>query len=121
MEAHGVVTEGCSAPSGFDADQKDTGFVDEGVEHADGVAAAADTSEHRIGQPILSLKNLAQSLLANDAVEVADHDGIRMRSERGTQQVVGGRDVRNPIAHGFTDGVLKGAAAVSDGDNFRAE
>ena len=38
-------------PAGFDADQLHAAIVDERVEDADGVAAAADAGDHGVGQP----------------------------------------------------------------------
>ena len=37
--------------AGLDADEPHAGVVDEGVEDADGVAAAADAGDDRVGQP----------------------------------------------------------------------
>ena len=46
------------AAARLDADQLHRVIRDEGVEEADGVAAAADAGDHRIGQPAFRLQDL---------------------------------------------------------------
>src|ERR1035441_5579023 len=109
------------AAAGFHADQTHARFIDEGMKDADRVAAAAHTREDGIGQAILRQLYLAHGFLSDYFMKVADHDGIRVRAESRAQQVVGGRDVGDPVAHGFAYGVLKGPAAVGYGYHFGAQ
>ena len=44
-----------------------------------------------------------------------------MRAQRRAQQVMGGRNVGDPVAHGFADGVFQSAAAVGYGDDLGAQ
>ena len=61
------------------------------------------------------------ALAADDAVEVAHHGGVGMRAEDAAEEVVGGADVGDPVAHGLVDGVLQGLRAGADAAHFRAE
>ena len=44
-----------------------------------------------------------------------------MRAERAAEQIVGGADVGDPVAHGFADGVLQRLRAGGDAAHFGAE
>ncbi len=77
--------------AGFDADQLHAFVFDERVEDADGVAAAADAGEDGIGQAAFGFENLAARFVADHAMEIAHHHRIRMRAERGAEQIVRGR------------------------------
>src|SRR5436190_21277202 len=101
-----MLAEQPASSAGFDADQLDVLVADEGVEQADGIAASTDASESSIRQAAFLFQNLSVRLDSNHAMEIADHHRIRMRSQRGTQQVIGIVNVRHPIAHGFANGVL---------------
>jgi hypothetical protein len=47
--------------------------------------------------------------------------GSTARAQNGAEKIVRGADVGHPIAHGFVDGVLEGAAAGLDSDDPCAE
>src|ERR1700733_10081266 len=74
--------------TGLHSDQSDALIAEECVKNTDRVAAAADTRKDRIGQASLALENLAARLFADDAVKIADHHGVGMRSQRGPEQVM---------------------------------
>ena len=59
VEAGGVLAEGVAAASGFDADERDAGVVEEGVEDADGVGASADAGDDGGGELGLRLSEFA--------------------------------------------------------------
>src|SRR5579883_28822 len=120
-ETRGVRAQLGAATARFDSDQLDGGVVYEGVKHSDGVASAADAGEDRIRQTALALEDLPARFIADDAVKIANHHGVGVRAERGAEQVMRAVDVGDPIAHSFADGILEGAAAGSDADNFRAQ
>src|SRR5215471_6773351 len=67
--------------AGLDADQPDRPVLDERVEHADRVAAATDTGDDGVRQPSRELEDLLARLAADDRLELANHQWIRMRSE----------------------------------------
>ena len=93
-----------------------TCFVfEEGVEDADGIAAAADAGDDGIGQApgaVLAVEHLVERLAADDALEVAHHRRVGMRAKRAAEQVVGGAHVGHPIADGLVDGILERLAAA---------
>ncbi len=97
----------------------------EGVENADGVAAAADAGDNRIGQLArpagLRIQHLPARFGADDALEVA-HDGrVGVRPQRRAEQIVRRAHVGHPIADGLVDGVFEGFAAALDPDHLSAQ
>ena len=63
--------------AGLDPDHAHALVVEEGMEEADGVRAAADAGDERIGQPSLGALELLANLVADHRLEVAHHRGIR--------------------------------------------
>ena len=76
------------------------------VEGSDGVGAAADTGDDRVGQAPLLLKNLLLDFSGDDGLEIADDGGEGMGAHDGAQAVVGVVDAAGPLAHGLGDRVL---------------
>ena len=116
-----MFAERVAAPAGFHADQFHRGIRNEGVEEADGIAAAADAGDQRIGQAAFGFENLPARFLADHLVKIAHHHGVRVRAERAAQQVIGLADVGDPVAHGFADGVFERGAAAGDALHLGAE
>ena len=77
-----------AAAARLDADQFDAGVVDERVEHAGRVAAAADAGDDHVGQPADLLEALRPRLAADDRLEVADHHRERVRPDDAADDVV---------------------------------
>ena len=73
------------------------------------------------GSRAFLLQDLATNLFAGDAVKIAHHGGIGMRAEHAAQQVVRGAHVRDPVAHGFVDGVLQRLRTGADAAHLRAK
>ena len=118
----GRVLAGLDAvPGGLAADEADVRVRDEGVEEADGVGAAADAGDGRVGQPSGALQDLPAGLDADDPVEVADHGREGVRPGDRAEQVVRAVDVGDPVAERLVDGVLQRAAAGLHGDDLGAE
>ena len=67
LKRRGVLAGLDAAPARLDADQPHRGVVDEVVEQADGVAAAADAGDGVVGQAALALEHLRPRLAADDA------------------------------------------------------
>jgi hypothetical protein len=63
----------------LDAVELDVGVVEERVEHADRVGAAADAGDDRIGQASRLGEQLRAGLLGDDLLEVAHHRRERVR------------------------------------------
>jgi hypothetical protein len=74
-----------------------------------------------VGEAVFFFEDLAAGFVADDALEVADHDGVGMGAVSGAEDVVGGADVGDPVAHGFVDGFLQSFLAGVNGDDFGAE
>ena len=100
--------------AGLDAVDRDLAVVEEGVEQADGVRAAADRRDQRVGQPALGLHDLLAHLVADHRLEVAHQRRIGMRAGGGADQVIGGLDVGDPVAERLVHGVLQRAGAGGD-------
>ena len=77
-----------TAAAGLDADQLHAGVVDERVEHAGRVAAAADAGDDHVGQLADLVEALLLRLAADDALEVADHHRERVRPDDAADDVV---------------------------------
>ena len=105
----------------LDADQPHRLLLDEGVEEADGVAAAADACDDGVGIAPDRGMDLRPRLAADDALELAHHERIGMRPKGRTEEVGGVVDPRDPVAHRLVDRVLEGAASGVDADDLGAE
>ena len=120
-ERGGVVAGFRAAAAGFDADERDLFVLDERIEHAGRVAAAADAGDDRIRQAAELLARLLDGFAADDRLEIADDPRERMRADDGAEDVVRRLDARHPVAHRFVDGVAERARAAGDGAHFGAE
>ena len=116
-----VVDGSLAAPAGLDAVLLDGSLVLEIVERADGVAAAADAGNERIGQLPARRLDLRADLLADHLLEVTHHARVRVRPDRRADDVVGVRDVRRPVADRLARRVLERARAARDGNDLRAQ
>ena len=116
------VARGVDAVAGrLDAVELDALVVEERVEHADRVGAAADARDDGVGQPADLVEQLRARLFADDLLEVAHHRGERMRAGGGSEDVVGRLDAGDPVAVGVVDRVLERARAGRDRDDLGAE
>nr|DAH99946.1 MAG TPA: hypothetical protein [Caudoviricetes sp.] len=120
-EGLGVVAVRITASAALDAELLDIRIVTEIVERADGVAAAADARDEVVGLAAKRILRLCADLLADDLLEVAYHLGIRMRTDRRTDDIVGVRDVRRPVADRLTRRIFERTRAARHGDDRRPE
>ena len=74
-----------------------------------------------VGRRAGELEELRARLASDHRLELAHHQRIGMRTEHGAQQVVGVRDVGDPVAHRLVDGVLQRARAGVDAADLGAE
>ncbi|KAG1084970.1 hypothetical protein G6F40_014330 [Rhizopus arrhizus] len=105
----------------FGADDLDLSVVEEGMEQADGIAAAADAGGDRIGQAAVLGQHLFACLAPDDGVEIAHHARVRVRTGDGTDDVEGVLHVGHPVAHRFVERILQGGRAGGDRHHRRAE
>ena len=116
QHAGAAAFDGCRVPRRVDAVagrlhavELDAFVVEEGVEHADRVGAAADARDDGIGKPAGLVEQLRPRLFADDLLEVAHHRGERMGARRRAEDVVRRLDARDPVAVGVVDRVLERA------------
>src|SRR5580704_11471956 len=81
MKARGMLAKFLAAAASFNADQADLSVGDEFEEGSNGIRSAANTGDDGGGQATLLLLNLLARLPTDDAMKVANHGRIRMRSE----------------------------------------
>ena len=112
-ERGGVVAGLRAAAAGLDADELDLVVLDERIEHAGRVAAAADAGDDRIGQAAELLARLLDRFAADDRLEIADDHRERMRADDGAEDVVRRFDARHPVAHGLVDRVAERPRAAA--------
>ncbi|CRK52028.1 conserved hypothetical protein [Rhodococcus sp. RD6.2] len=105
----------------LESDQLHGRVVDEGVEDADRVGAAADARGDGVRQPAGQRAHLCAGLEADDALEVADHRRERMRARRSAEAVVRVVRVGDPVAQRLVDRVLEGRRSGDRGDDLAAE
>ena len=96
-------------------------MLDERIEHAGRVAAAADAGDDHIRQPAELLARLLDRFAADDRLKIADDPRERMRADDRAEDVVRRFDARHPVAHGFVDGVAERARAAGDRPHFGAQ
>ncbi|MFM1944508.1 MAG: hypothetical protein RI897_3490 [Verrucomicrobiota bacterium] len=121
LEAGGVLFGEDAFTAGFDADHGDGCILEEGVEEADGIGAAADAGDEEVGEAVFFFEDLGAGFVTDDALEVTDHNGVGVGAVGGTEDIVGMAYVGDPIAHGFVDSFLEGLLTGADGDDFGAE
>src|SRR5437588_490217 len=83
LETRGVFPGADAFAACFDADHPNGGVVQERMEKSDGIAAAADTCDKQIRQPLFALEDLAARFDSDDAMKIAHHHRVGMRAERG--------------------------------------
>src|SRR5450759_5268487 len=71
----------------FQAEQANVRVIEERMEDADRVRAAADAGCDDVGQPPGQVEDLVSRLTADDRVEVTDHGGERVRSRHRAEEV----------------------------------
>ena len=81
------------------------------MEQPHGVGAAADAGDRRVGQPALGFLQLLLGFLADHRLEVAHHHRIRVRAGDGADEVVGVRDIGDPVAQRLVHRVLQRGGA----------
>src|SRR6185436_14891054 len=86
-EGGAVAPGGDTVASRLHAHDPHAAVLDEGPEEPDGVGSAAHAGHENVGELARELPNLRSHLVADDAVEIADHHGIGMRAQGGAEEV----------------------------------
>ena len=108
-------------PVCLDADELHPFIVEKGAEDPDGVAPAANAGDNGIGQGTGQGRDLLPRLPADDGLELPHHGRIRVRSDGGTDEIVGGVHVGDPVPDGLAGGVLQGGGAPFHRHHLRAQ
>lgn len=87
--------------SSLDSDNLDRLVLDEGVESTDRVTSTSDASDDGIGQPASQVGHLRLDFVSDDGLEVSDDRREGSGTNRGTDEVVSRREVRDPVSHSF--------------------
>ena len=95
-EGGGVAPAFDAVPGGFDADQLDLAILDEGVEDADRVGAAADAGDDGVRQRADRVQHLRARLPPDDRLEIAHDHRVGVHAGDGAEDVEGGLDVGRP-------------------------
>ena len=120
-EGRAVATRGNTVSSRLHTHDPHAAILDEGPEETDGVGSAAHAGHEDVGQLARELPHLRPRLVADDAVEIADHHGIGMRAQGGAEEVVGGPHVGDPVAQRLVDRVLQRLGAALHRNDAGAE
>ena len=105
----------------FAADEPYRFVADEVVEHAHGIAAAADAGQHGCRKLSFPFQNLRPRFLADDGLEVADHHREGMGPHGRTDDVMRVVYAADPFAHRFVDRILEDLRSRGDGVDLRAQ
>jgi hypothetical protein len=104
--------------TGLDTDQPNILLLDKVVERSDGVTSTSDTGDDGVRKLADLLGHLLLDLPSDDSLEITDDGGERVRTDGGSDTVVGRLQVGHPFTHGLVDGVLERLRAGSDGDDL---
>ena len=99
----GIVAESRAAAARLHAENADARVAEEWMEQADGVRAAADAGNHRIGQTAGGREHLRARLAADHRLQLAHQVRIRMRSHGGAQRVIRAVGIGHPVAQRLVD------------------
>jgi len=80
--------------------------VEERREDAHGVGSSPHARDDGTGQTTVLLEQLRARLAPDHGLEVADESRERVGPDDGANDVMGGRDVRDPVAQRLVGGVL---------------
>jgi hypothetical protein len=116
-----VMTTGQPFAGGLGADDAHARVVEEGVEQADRVGAAAHAGSDHVGQPAVFLQHLRACLAADDGVEVAHHQRIGMRPGHRADDVESVGNMAHPVAHRLVERVLERLRARGHRHHFGAQ
>ena len=105
----------------LDADQAHAVVLDEVVEHADRVRAAADARDDGLGQTALDGEELLARLAADHALQLAHELGIRGGADTRADHVMRRLDVRDPVADRLARRLLQRARPEVDRPHLGAE
>src|SRR5437899_2631774 len=93
VKPRSVFTKRIAAASGLYTNQPHSFICDERMKQANRIRAATDACNQRARQFPRRRQNLFARFASDHALEIAYHQGVRMRSKRTAQQVVSVVDI----------------------------
>lgn len=120
-ESSRVASSVDTVTTSLNTEKLDARIFREGVEHAYGIAATADTSDHRVWELAALLLQLGFGLVADDGLESSDDSREGMGSNSGTKDVMSGVEFHNPGSESFVNRIAQCARSGLDSNYFGAE
>lgn len=121
VDRRGIVASRLAGTGRLNADDAYGCVIHEGMEHADGIGAAAHGRNDRIGKTPGFLQHLGTGFAPDDALKIPDQRGEGVRTRRRTETVVRGFLRGDPVTQRLVDGVLERPGTALDGPDFSAE
>src|ERR1700691_1302484 len=116
-----MLAESLASSASLDPNQFNVFVFKKVVEDADRVRSPANAGKDGVWKLAFGFADLGAGLASNDAMEVANHGWIGMRSEHAAEQVMRCANVSDPVAHSFVDGVFERARSRIDSANLGSE
>src|SRR5690625_7187996 len=105
-----------SLATGFKAVNFHVRIIKKSVKQANCDRPAANTGRDRRRELAKLVQTLLPGFITDDALQITDHRRKRVRPGGCTKNIVGGLDVRDPVAQRLIDRVFQCARAVFNGD-----
>src|SRR6266542_5337495 len=102
-------------------DKRDAVVVEEAVEDADRVGAAADTGDDGVWQPSLARQHLLASFASDDRLQFAHDLRVPRGADARANEVVRRLDIRDPVAYCFARRLLQRPRSEIDPPHLRSE
>src|SRR5699024_719412 len=93
--------------SGFETKNPHGFVIEKRIKQPDRVRTATNASRYSCWQLTIITQHLLSGFFTNDFLQIPHHRGERMRSSRGTENIVGGINVGDPVAKSFIDRVFQ--------------
>ena len=119
-ERRGVFARFDAMPARLNAIERDR-VVIKRIKEADGIRAATDTGDDRIGQRAKLRLRLRLRLLADDLLKIAHQLRVGVRAGGGADDIKRVVHIRRPVAQRLVQRILERAAARRHRDDRRAE
>src|SRR3984893_7047399 len=107
VKTGGMFAQTLAAPAGLDADELHPLFLEELMEDANRIRAAANAGDNRARQFAFDFEDLRARLAADAFMKIANHPRVRMSAQHAAEQIVSCTSVDHPIAHRLVDRVFQ--------------
>src|SRR4030088_45681 len=111
VKTGGMFAQTLAAPAGLDADELHPLFLEELMEDANRIRAAANAGDNRARQFAFGFEDLHARFAADDFVKIANHRRVRMSAQNAAEKIMSRTNVGYPIAHRLVDRVFQGTRA----------